>query len=118
MPGIDANKPRDWLRSTAMNAIKATIRSGKLELQIPADWPDGMEVLIEPMKDLSEKIGIDESEWRDDVASLADWEAWITTIEPLEFTPEEARRIAEFDEQMREYNLEAVRCRMREGTDG
>ncbi len=101
-----------------MNAIRATIRSRKLELQAPADWPHGTEVLIEPLKDLSEKIGIDESEWRDDVASLADWEAWIKTIEPLEFTPEEARRMAEFDERMRAYNLEAVNRQIREGTGG
>jgi hypothetical protein len=91
----------------AMNAIKATIRSGRLELQAPPHWPDGTEVLIEPTKGPSERIGIDESEWRDDVASLADWEAWIKTIEPLEFTPKEAQRMAEFDERMREYDLEA-----------
>jgi hypothetical protein len=97
-----------------MDAIKATIRSGRLELQAPSDWPDGTEVLIEPMKGLEEKIGIDESEWRDDPTSLADWEAWLKTIEPLEFTPEEVLSMADFDERMREYNLEAVRRQMRE----
>jgi hypothetical protein len=66
----------------------------------------------------SEKIGLDESEWRDDASSLADWEAWIRTIEPLEFTPEEAARIAEFDVQMRQYNVEAVRRQMQEGPCG
>ena len=84
-----------------MNAINATVRSGRLEVQTPPDWPEGMNVLIEPVGVTAEKIGIDESEWRDDPASLADWEAWIQTIEPLEFTPEEARRTADFDEQMR-----------------
>jgi hypothetical protein len=88
-----------------MDAIKATVRSGRLELQAAPDWADGTEVLIEPTRGPSEKIGIDESEWRDDPASLADWEAWIQTIEPLEFTPEEAQRIAEFDDKMRRHNL-------------
>ena len=99
-----------------MNAIKATVRQGRLELEAPADWPDGTEVLIEPTTVPSETIGIEESKWRDDPASLADWEAWIKTIEPLELTPEEAQRMAEFDEQMRQYNLEAVRRQMEQGT--
>jgi hypothetical protein len=61
-----------------------------------------------------EKIGIDESEWRDDLASLSDWDAWIKTIEPLEFTPEEQAAFARFDEAMRHYNIEAVRRQMEE----
>jgi hypothetical protein len=101
-----------------MNAIKATVRSGRLEVQTPPDWPEGTDVLIEPMGVAGEKIGIDESEWRDDAGSLADWEAWIKTIEPLEFTPEEARRMADFDEQMRQYNREAIRRQMQEGNGG
>jgi hypothetical protein len=101
-----------------MDAIKATVRQGRLELETPRDWPDGTEVLIEPTTAPSEKIGIDESEWRDDPESLADWAAWIQTIEPFEFTPEEARKIAEFDEQMRQYNLEAVRRQMEQGASG
>ncbi len=92
-----------------MNAIKATVMQGRLELKVPLDWPDGTEVLIEPTMAPLEKIGIDESEWRDDPESLADWEAWIKTIEPFELTPHEAKRIADFAEQMREYNVQAVR---------
>ena len=61
------------------------------------------------------KIGLDESEWRDDPAALAEWEAWIKTVEPLEYTPAEAAAFAAFDEQMRRYNLEAVRRQMAEG---
>jgi hypothetical protein len=98
-----------------VDAIKAIIRGGRLELKAPPDWPDGTEVLIEPTAASGDAIGIDESEWRDDPASLADWEAWIATIEPLEFTPEEAARATEFDERMREYNVEAVRRQMQAG---
>jgi len=65
-----------------------------------------------------ERVGIDESEWRDDPVSLANWEAWINTIEPLEFTPDEAARMAEFDAQMRQFNIEAVRRQMEEGSGG
>ena len=95
-----------------MDAIRATVRSGRLELDAPLVWPKGTEVLIEPMNSGYEKIGIDESEWSDDPTNLADWEAWIQTIEPLEFTPEESQRMAEFDNQMRQYNIDAVRRQM------
>ena len=101
-----------------MDAIRAIVKGGRVELQAPPDWVDGTEVLIEPTAIPAETIGIDESEWRDDPASLADWEAWIRTIEPLELTPEEAARMAEFDEQMRRYNVEAVRQQMQEGGGG
>ena len=30
-----------------MNAIRAIVKVGRLELQAPPDWPDGTEVLIE-----------------------------------------------------------------------
>ena len=97
-----------------MDAIRATVRSGRLELDAPPDWAEGTEVLIEPMNSRCEKIGIDESEWSDAPDSLADWETWIRTIEPLEFTPEESRTIAEFDNLMRQYNVDAVRRQMQE----
>ena len=100
-----------------MDAIRAIIKGGRLELQVPPDWPDGTEVVIAPTQTPVEKIGIDESEWRDDPASLADWKAWIKTFEPLEFSPEEAVRIAEFDEKMRRFNVEAVRRQMQVGVD-
>ena len=97
-----------------MNAIKATVMQGRLELKVPPDWPGRTEVLIEPTIAPHAKIGIDESEWRDDSESLADWDAWIKTIEPFEITPDEAIRNADFAEQMRQYNIEAVRRQMHE----
>lgn len=96
-----------------MNAIRATVKSGRLELDAPPEWPDGMQVLIEPAA-TSQVIGVDESQRKDDPDSLADWDAWIKTIEPLEFTSEERARIDEFDHQMRLYNVDAVRRQMLE----
>lgn len=101
-----------------MDAIRSILRGGRLDFQAPPDWPEGTEVLIEPAAPATERIGIDESDWRDDPVALADWEAWIQTIEPLESTPEEAAGMAEFDERMRRYNVEAVRRQMPEGAAG
>jgi hypothetical protein len=100
-----------------MNAIKAIFKDGRLELEASPDWPEGTEVMVEPTAAPPDRIGIDESEWSDDPTSLADWEAWIKTIEPLEFTPEEAVRMTEFDERMKRHNIEAVRQQMHEGAD-
>jgi len=32
-----------------MTAIKATVKGRRLELDVPADWPDGTEVEIQPI---------------------------------------------------------------------
>ena len=98
-----------------MESIRAIITGGRLELQAPPEWPDGTEVLIEPTSSPTRAIGLDESEWRDGPAALADWEEWIKTIEPLEFTPEEAAAMAEFEGRMKRYNVEAVGRQMSEG---
>jgi hypothetical protein len=94
------------------------VKRGRAELLAQPDWPEGTEVLIEPTAPVTERIGIDESEWRDDPAALADWAAWIRTIEPPQYTPEEATSMAEVDERMRHYNFEAVRRQMQQGFGG
>jgi hypothetical protein len=33
-----------------MTAIKATVRGGRIELEVPKDWPDGTEVAIQPLE--------------------------------------------------------------------
>jgi hypothetical protein len=95
-----------------MNAIKATWKGGRIVPAEPVDWSEGCEVVVEPVPVAASKIGLDESEWQDDPASRADWDAWIRTIEPLEFTAEEEAKFAQFDAQMRQYNIEAVRRQM------
>jgi hypothetical protein len=67
-----------------MIPAKGIWQKGRVILEDSVDWPEGCQVVVEPLPNGSGKIGIDESEWRDDPASLADWEAWIKTIEPLE----------------------------------
>jgi hypothetical protein len=32
-----------------MTTVRATVRDGRLELNVPADWPDGIEVEIHPL---------------------------------------------------------------------
>ena len=99
-----------------MSPIKTTVRNRRIELTAPEELPDGTEVLVEVIPVAREKIGIDESEWRDDPDALADWDAWLGTIEPIELTPEEQAAHDRFEEEFRRFNVEAVRKQMEEGT--
>jgi hypothetical protein len=98
-----------------MNAIKATWRNGQMIPLEPVDWPDGTEARIEPLGNPMHGLGMDESVWRDDPESLADWAAWLKTIEPLEFTAEEIAERLAFEEKLRQFNLAAVRAQMEQG---
>ena len=95
-----------------MNAIKATWKDGQIVFNDRVDWPEGCEVLVEPVFPPCDRIGIDEAEWREDAGSLADWEAWIAMLEPLEYTPEEEAALARFDLEASRFNVEAVRRQM------
>lgn len=97
-----------------MQSITGTFQGGEIVPDGPVDWPDGTKVEIK-VAAKSLKIGIDESEWRDDPESLADWDAWIKTVKPLEYTPEEEAEMNSFAAKMRAFNIEAVRRQMEEG---
>ena len=93
-----------------MNTIKATVHDRRIEIAAPSELPDGTDVLVDVVPLPIDKIGIDESEWRDDADALADWAAWLKTIEPIDWgTPNP------FDEEFRRVNIEAVRKQMEEG---
>jgi hypothetical protein len=98
-----------------MQPLTGTIHDGRIMPDGPIDWPEGTRVEIIPQRAPAEKIGLEEAEWRDDPEALADWEAWIKTIEPLELTPEERTERTRFREEMRRFNVEAVRRQMEEG---
>jgi hypothetical protein len=97
-----------------MSNIRGVYRNGKIEISTPVDWPEGCEVRVDakPVATPPVKVGIDESEWRDDPESLADWKAWLQTIEPFELSPEEEQANAQFNEIMRQFNLDAIRRQM------
>ncbi len=86
-----------------MNAVRAIWKNGDIVPVGPVDWPEGCEVSIEPVSKDYDRIGVDEADWRDDPESRADWNTWILTLEPLEFTYEEERRLAEFEAEMRSF---------------
>ena len=63
-----------------MNAIKAIVKDRRIALNVPDDWPEGTEVVIEP---LTESIGLSEEDWPTTPEAIADWMAWYESLEPL-----------------------------------
>jgi hypothetical protein len=98
-----------------MTPLTGTIEDGRVVTDGKIDWPDGTKVNITPQTASPGKIGLNPSEWRDDDDSLADWETWIASFEPVQFTPQEEAEMARFREAMRRFNIEAVRRQMEEG---
>jgi hypothetical protein len=100
-----------------MNAIKATWITwinGQILPAEPVDWPEGSELLVEPVAS-AEKIGLDEAEWRDDAEPIADWLAWVDTIEPLLLSDEERAEMERYRAEQRRFNIEEVRQQMQLG---
>jgi hypothetical protein len=85
-----------------MNAIKATWTNGQILPTEPVNWPEGSELLVEPIPS-SEKIGMDESEWRNDDQSIAEWIAWVDTIEPLALTEQERDEMERYRAEHRRF---------------
>jgi hypothetical protein len=98
-----------------MNAIKATWTNGRILPAEPVDWPEGSKLLVEPVA--AEKIGLQESEWRDDAQSIADWVAWVDTIDPLVLSDTERAEMERYHAEHRRFNIEAVRQQMQLGAE-
>jgi hypothetical protein len=87
-----------------MNAIKATVKGGRLEVQVPPDWPDGTEVLLQPVS-CENGVGIREEDWSNTPEAIADWLKWYDSLEPLIFTPEEEADMAAWRQKVKEYTI-------------
>ena len=81
------------------------------------DWPEGSELLVEPIVSTEQKIALTEEDWRDDPESIAAWIAGVRSVERPEYSAEERAEIARYREEYRRYNLEAVRRQMEAGNE-
>lgn len=95
-----------------MSTVTATVRNRRIEFEAPDDLPDGTEVLVEVRPISERRTGITEAEWRDDPEAIADWIAWVNSIEPLEISPEEQAEFDRYNAEFVRFNLEAVRKQM------
>ena len=67
-----------------MTMIKATIKGGRLEVDVPADWPDGTQVEVYPLGPGTQDDG--EVMSAEDIAQTL---AAMDQVEPLEITDAE-----------------------------
>lgn len=91
-----------------MTTVHAVVRNGRIDIAAPDQLPDGTPVRLEVTAPMS-RVGIPESEWRDDQDAITEWCAWLKTIEPVEFRDGDS-----FDAQFRMANVDAVRRMMAE----
>src|SRR5262249_47423945 len=75
-------------RRTLMTAIRATVKNGKIELDAPSDWPEGTEVLIEPVPHAA-SLALRDEHGPNTPEGIAQLLASIDRIEPLILTAEE-----------------------------
>ncbi len=101
-----------------MNAIRAVWTNGRIVPAGPVDWPEGSELLVEPVVAGGEGIGLTEEEWRDDPESIAAWIEAVEKIEPLVSTDEEREAYQSYREAVRQFNVDAVRKQMEEMPGG
>lgn len=88
-----------------MSTIKATVKDRRLELEVPADWPDGTEVEIHPVgSEKSEEKPFDE-EWSNSPEAIAAWLKWYDSLEPLILTPEEEADAEAWLRKANDYSL-------------
>jgi len=99
-----------------MSAIKATWKNGQILPDEPVDWAEGSELLVEPLG-LSDRIGLVESECRDDPESIAKWIAIVEKIEPLVWANGELEEYEQHYQASRAFNIEAVRKQMEDIRD-
>jgi hypothetical protein len=71
-----------------MDTIKAIVKSGRVELSVPSDWPDGTEVIVRPVM-REQTFGIREEDWPQTDDARAEWLRWYDSLEPLTFTAAE-----------------------------
>ena len=82
-----------------MTSIRTTVHDRRIEVPAPDDLPDGTDVVVAVVR-ASEKIGLDESEWDDSPEGIAQWLAWLDTLQPLILSDQELAEI-EADRQAR-----------------
>lgn len=101
---------------------KGIVRGGQIVIDQPMNLPDGSEVTIlghsvgERFQDLADIDFLTEDEQGDDPEAI---QRWLDQLHSLSPVPEELKRECEpteWDAQMKQFNLEAMRKQFAEGT--
>ncbi len=69
-----------------MNAILSVVKNGRVEVDVPADWPDGTPVRVELGLNGQAKYDDERPETPEEIEA---WLRWFHSLEPIVMTPEE-----------------------------
>ncbi len=84
-----------------MDAIKATVRAGRVDVPVPSEWPDGTEVEIHPLAQAVPQQGEGPVTPEEIARTLAAMEK----LEPLDLTPQEAADLDAWERKVEEYTI-------------
>lgn len=101
-----------------MNSIKAIWTNGQIVPAEPVDWPEGSQLVVEPLARRAAEVGLTEDEWRDDPEAVAAWIAAVEQIEPLVWHEGKREAYESYRAKQRQFNIEAVRNQMYEVPEG
>ena len=100
---------------TEMSTIKATWKSGQVRLDSPANWPEGLRLIVSDDR-LADVDFLTEDEQSNDPEAIERWIKELDVLPALVMTPAEEADLAAWRNKVKEFNLEAIRRQLSEGT--
>jgi hypothetical protein len=88
-----------------MSTVPGKYHDGKVILDMPVDWADGMPVDVSPTR---EKVGMTEAEWPTTPEGIEALIQRLQTFEPVELTPEEEAEWMAAREAMKQYTIKKM----------
>ena len=98
-----------------MTAIRGQWRQGRVVLDQSVSWAEGSRLVVSEADEVESKasddeiVGLTEDQQGDDPESIAKWIATMDAIPALEMSPEDEAAMWEWQQRMKDYNIEAVR---------
>jgi hypothetical protein len=101
-----------------VDSIKAVWTNGQIQPLEPVDWPEGSQLVVEPVACSDDDVVPGDNVWGDDPESFAAWAAAVEKIEPMVWAEGEREQFEAFRKKVRQYTLDAVRKQMAETNPG
>ena len=84
-----------------MNAIRATVQSGRIDVQVPPDWPDGTQVEIQP----EGQAGSDDDDRLLTPEEIARTLAAMDRVEPFDMSAEDTADLEAWERKVNDYTV-------------
>jgi hypothetical protein len=88
-----------------MKAIKATVKAGRVEVQVPAEWAEGTQVEILPQSAGGGFLEDDSALSPEEIARTL---AAMDKVEPFDITDDESAKLEAWQRKVREYSIDNI----------